>query len=116
LCTAVFLDVAQAFDKVWQIVLPYKLKATLPGPYYLLLKSYITDRYLQVRYNGTYSDCHEVRSGVLQGSVPGPLLYLLFTADLPTTDYTTIATFVDNTGSWQCIVILPSPPCASKTT
>jgi hypothetical protein len=101
LCTAVFLDVTQAFDKVWHVGLLYNLKATLPGPYYLLLKAYRTDHYFQVRYNGTYSDCHEVRSGVPQGSVLGPLLYLLyllFTADLPTTDYTTIATFADDTG------------------
>jgi hypothetical protein len=98
LCTAVFLDVAQAFDKVWHIGLLYKLKAALPGPYYLLLKTYITDRYFQVRYNGTCSDCREVRSGVPQGSVLGSMLYLLFTEDLPTTDYTTIATFADDAG------------------
>jgi hypothetical protein len=49
LCTAVFVDVAQAFDKVWHIGLLYKLKATLPSPYYLLLKSYLTDHYFQVR-------------------------------------------------------------------
>jgi hypothetical protein len=85
LCTAVFLDVAQAFDKVWHIGLLYKLKAALPGPYYLLLKTYLTDRYFQVRYNGTCSDCHKVRSGVPQGIVLGPLLYLLFIANLPTT-------------------------------
>ena len=73
------------------------LRGTLPGPYYLLPKSYLTDRYFQVRYNGTYSDCHEVKSGVPQSSVLGPLLYLLFTADMPTTYYTTIATFADDT-------------------
>jgi hypothetical protein len=39
LCTAVFLDVTQAFDKVWHTGLLYKLKAALPGPYYLLLKT-----------------------------------------------------------------------------
>jgi hypothetical protein len=33
LCTAVFLDVAQAFDKVWYTGLLYKLKTTLLGPY-----------------------------------------------------------------------------------
>jgi hypothetical protein len=43
LYTTVFLDVAQAFDKVWHIGLLYKLKAALPGPYYLLLKTYPTD-------------------------------------------------------------------------
>jgi len=32
LCMAVFLDVAQAFNKLWHIGLLYKLKAYLPGP------------------------------------------------------------------------------------
>ena len=41
LCTAAFLDVAQAFDKVWHTGLLYKLKTTLPSQYYLLLKTYL---------------------------------------------------------------------------
>jgi len=49
LCTAVFLDVAQVFDKVWHPGLLYNLKTALPGPYYLLLRTYLEDRYFQVR-------------------------------------------------------------------
>jgi len=98
LCTAVFLDVAQAFDKIWHTGLLYKLKTTLPGPYYLLLKTYLHSRYFQVKYNSSYSSCHEVLSGVPQGSVLGFLLYFISPADLPTTDHTTIATFEDDTG------------------
>jgi len=94
-CTAVFLDVTQASDKVWHTGLLYKMRTTLPS---LLLKSYLHTRFFQVKYNCSYSTCHEVFSGVPQGSVLGPLLYLIFTADLPTTDHTTIATFADDTG------------------
>jgi hypothetical protein len=39
-CTAVFLDVAQAMDKIWHTELLYKIKNTFPRPYYPLLKSY----------------------------------------------------------------------------
>jgi len=54
LCTAVFFDVAQAFDKVWHTGLLCKLKSTLPSPYFFLLKSYLIARYYQVRYNNSY--------------------------------------------------------------
>jgi hypothetical protein len=54
-CTAAFLDIAQAFDKVWHIGLLHKIKNNLPSPYYLLLKSYISVRYFQVNYNNAYS-------------------------------------------------------------
>jgi hypothetical protein len=54
-CTAAFLDIAQAFDKVWHTGLFYKLKNKLPSSYYLLLKSYISERYFQVKYHNAYS-------------------------------------------------------------
>jgi len=112
LCRAVFLDVTKAFDKVWHTGLLYKIKTTLSTPYYLLVKPCLHTRFFQVKYNGSYSTCHEVLSGVPQGSVLGPLLYLIFTADLPTTDHTTIATFADDTGL-LAVHCLATPPNSS---
>jgi hypothetical protein len=57
LCTAVFLVVVQAFDKVWHTGLLYKIKNTFPSPYYLLLKSYFNERHFQIKYNNSYSKC-----------------------------------------------------------
>uniref|UniRef100_A0A1Y1KFT3 Reverse transcriptase domain-containing protein n=1 Tax=Photinus pyralis TaxID=7054 RepID=A0A1Y1KFT3_PHOPY len=68
-CTAVFLDVAQAFDKVWHTGLLHKLKRSLPSYYYLLLKSYLSDRFFTVKYNNEHSNYHPIKSGVPQGSV-----------------------------------------------
>lgn len=43
ICTAAFLDMAQAFDKVWHQGLLFKLKSIFPPYYYLLFKSYLED-------------------------------------------------------------------------
>ena len=96
-CSAVFLDVSQAFDKVWHRGLLYKLKSNLPYQFYNVLKSYIENRYFFVKYKEEQTKLLQIKSGVPQGSVLGPMLYLLYTADLPTTDFTTTATFADDT-------------------
>jgi len=96
-CTAAFLDVSQAFDKVWHPGLLYKLKQQLPVDMYRILSSYLSNRHFLVRVNNEVTKLHSIASGVPQGSVLGPLLYILFTADFPLSNDTSIATYADDT-------------------
>lgn len=96
-CSTIFLDVAQAFDKVWHIGLTYKLRKMLPKQYADILESYISNRVFRVRQEDGYSQLKEIQAGVPQGSVLGPVLYLLYTCDIPEVEDITIATFADDT-------------------
>lgn len=96
-CSAVFLDISQAFDKVWHTGLLYKLKKLLPYQFYEILKSYLSQRHFIVKQKDHFSNIYEIAAGVPQGSVLGPLLYLIFTSDLPKGPNTSIATFADDT-------------------
>jgi len=96
-CSAVFLDVAQAFDSVWHAGLLYKLKKIYPAPYYLLLKSYIENRSFNVKIESTFSNSYDILAGVPQGSDIAPFLYIIFRADIPTTENTTMGTYADDT-------------------
>ncbi|PNF34268.1 hypothetical protein B7P43_G16865 [Cryptotermes secundus] len=95
-CTAGFLDVSQAFDRVWHRGLLYKIKQSLPPPYFNLLKSYLSDRKFQIRVGNEKSEPQPIKAGVPQSSVLGPTLYTLFTSDLPTSSNITLGTFADD--------------------
>jgi hypothetical protein len=60
------------------------------------LKSYLQARHFHVKVAQQYTELFPVKAGVPQSSVLGSLLYLLYTADLPTSPNTTTATFVDD--------------------
>ncbi|KMQ83660.1 reverse transcriptase [Lasius niger] len=96
-CSAVFLDVAQAFDKVWHEGLIFKLNRFLPKSYVKLLSSYLQDRVFRVRVENEYSSLKDINAGVPQGSILGPMLYLIFTSDLPVIENIKVATFADDT-------------------
>lgn len=111
-CSSVFLDIEQAFDRVWHSGLLYKIKATLPHSFYLLLQSYLEERLFQVKEAGATSTFYEIKAGVPQGSVLGPVLYLLYTSDLPQVEHVTTATFADDTA---ILASSNDPKIASET-
>ena len=96
-CSAVFLDIQQAFDKVWHEGLLLKLKKILPRIYYSILKSYLTNRQFVVKYLDATITTFSIEAGIPQGSVLGPLLFSIYTADLPILSEITLATFADDT-------------------
>lgn len=96
-CRAIFLDVQQAFDRVWIPGLLHKISEYLPVSYIKLLQSYLTHRKFEVHYREAVSNLRPITAGVPQGSVLGPLLYILYTADIPSTNDTELATFADDT-------------------
>jgi len=73
-CNVIFLDVREAFDRVWHSGLLLNIWNTLSAPYFGLLKSYLEKRRFTVLFHSALSNEHNVAAGVPQGSVLGPLL------------------------------------------
>jgi hypothetical protein len=89
--------VAQAFDKVWQEGLNYKLRTILPKQYAEILESYLAERFFRIKQGDVYSELKEIKAGVPQGSALGPVLCLMYTIDLPVLESSAVATFADDT-------------------
>ena len=95
---AVFLDISKAFDKVWHDGLIFKLKQNgICGSLIKLFGNYLHNRKQRVVLNGFYSDYSIIESGVPQGSVLGPLLFLIYINDLEKNIRSSVKFFADDT-------------------
>ena len=95
----VYLDFAKAFDKVdHNIVLQKIHNLGIGGNLYSWIESFLTNRYQTVVVEGSSSMPVEVKSGVPQGSVLGPLIFLILMADIDVNVYhSLLKSFADDT-------------------
>ena len=106
------IDFSAAFDLVNHKALIFKLQNLGIGGYLLgLLHDFLTDRQQRVVVDGAYSEPRPVVSGVPQGSVLGPLLFLIFTSDMVAGLENKIVQYADDT---TLVAVVRSPEMRSQ--
>ena len=93
----IYLDFANAFDEVPHKRLLRKLSGYgIKGKVYNWIKEFLSNRKQCVVINGTKSEWRKVTSGIPQGSVLGPILFLIFINDMPEVLNCCIKLFADD--------------------
>ena len=100
----VFLDLFKAFDRVWHDGLLYKLKSNgIDGNLFKLMKSFLNNRCRRVVLKSQSSVWKSVTAGVSQGSVLGPLFFLIYINDLPLGLTINVKLFPDDTSLFSVV-------------
>ena len=95
---SVFLVISKAFDKVWHKGLILKLKQNaISGEVLRILSGFLSNRKQGVVLNGKNLLWANVHAGVPQGSILGPLLFLIYTNDLSDNLASNAKSFADDT-------------------
>ena len=93
-----YLDFQKAFDKVPHVRLLTKLKAIgVNGPILNFISDFLSQRKQRVGVGDSFSCWVDVKSGIPQGSLLGPLLFIIFINDLPDTFHNNCKLFADDT-------------------
>ena len=99
------MDLCKAFDTVSHKILLHKLHHYgICGQAYALIENYLTSRNQFVTFNNTSSSTKPINIDVPQGSILGPLLFLIYINDLPNAINSTPRLFADDT----CLILQQS--------
>ena len=101
---AAFLDISKAFDKVWHKGLIYKLKQNgISGNILNTIIDFLSFRKQRVVLNGQVSQWANIEAGVPQGSILGPLLFLININDRSDDLSTNARLFADDTSLFSVV-------------
>jgi Reverse transcriptase (RNA-dependent DNA polymerase). len=98
---ALYLDIKQAFDKVWHSGLIRKMiDYNIDDGIVCLISSYLSDRKFHTKWENELSETKNINSGVAQGSLIGPTLFNIYINDIPHPpqhNYSALHIFADDT-------------------
>ena len=107
----VFCDISEAFDRVWHKGLIRKLQAAgITGTVLRWFTNYLKDRKQRVVIPGAKSNWNYIKAGVPQGSILGPILFLIYINDIVSEIQSNIRLFADDTSLY---VIVQNPDSAA---
>ena len=101
---SVYLDISIAFDRVWHGGLIYKLKRCgVSAKLLSLIQSFLEDRKQRTVLNGKCSNWGDISAGVPQGSILGPLFFLVYINDLTADLKCNVKLFADDTSLFTVV-------------
>ena len=101
---SVYLDISKAFDRVWHEGLLYKLRRNgISGRLLLLIESFLANRKQRTVLNGKLSKWGSITAGVPQGSILGPLFFLIYINDLTDGLKCNVKLFADDTSIFTVV-------------
>ena len=101
---SVYLDISKAFDRVWHDGLIYKLRRCgVSGQLLCLIQSFLKNRKQRTVLNGQTSNWGDISAGVPQGSILGPLFFLVYINDLAEGLKCNVKLFADDTSLFTVV-------------
>ena len=94
---AVELDITKAFDRIWHTSASQLKYYGISGLVFGLVSSFLSSRRLQLVLDGKCSQEYPLNAGVPQGSILGPILFLLYINQLPEGVICNVAIYADDT-------------------